>query len=208
MTNTYVFIDASNLFYGGKGDPHVRIDYQRLSKYLRKKYKVEKLYYYSGVESHGFDPTLLSTEEYPIDQLIEYLELQINKSSGLEREYIKKDILRAKFLKKIKTFGYILRLKPVKHIKSFDGTIKNKSNCDVDLTFDAIRLEKEYSSIILLSGDGDFEILIRYLKEIGKQINIFSNMKNTANIYKEKYSEELIYFKKIIDQLNKNNWED
>jgi uncharacterized LabA/DUF88 family protein len=114
-----------------------------------------------------------------------------------------KDIARGKFLQKIQSFGYILRLKPVKHIKSFDGSIKSKSNCDVDLTFDVMRLESEYSSIILGSGDGDFEILLRYLKEKGKEILIVSNIKNTASIYKKKYTKELRSFGNIVKSLEK-----
>lgn len=204
----YVFIDSSNLFYGGRGRLGWKVDYEKLAEYLKKKYRVKKIYYYSGVESHGYDPLISSLEEYPINGLISHLKFELRKIKGRDIEYFKKDIARAKFLKTIKTFGYILRLKPVKHIRNYDGSIKSKSNCDVDLTLDVIRLKEEYDSIILCSGDGDFEILLRYLKEINKGILIISNIENTAGIYKSRYFKEVRDFKNIRRILEKNKWED
>ena len=204
----YVFIDSSNLFYGGKGRLGWKVDYERLAKYFKKKYKVKKIYYYSGVEAHGYDPIMSSLKEYPINELISYLKVELDRAKGKDIEYLKKDIARAKFLKTIRTFGYILRLKPIKHIRNYDGSIKSKSNCDVDLSLDVIRLKEKYDSIILCSGDGDFEILLRYLKELNKDILIIGNMENTAGIYKSRYYKELKDFGSIRRMLDKKKWED
>ena len=48
------FIDASNLFYGGEKSLGWKIDYEKLLKYLREKYKIDKAYYFGGVEIHKF----------------------------------------------------------------------------------------------------------------------------------------------------------
>ena len=44
-----------------------------------------------------------------------------------------------------------------------------KSNFDVEVTLDAIRLAKNYNTFCLLSGDADFAPLLRYLKVSGKK---------------------------------------
>ncbi len=193
----YVFIDSSNLFYGGKRRLGWRVDYLKLFRYLKRRYKIKKIFYYSGVETHGFDPLLSSLERYPIEKLYKYLLKKCNEVYKEEREYLMKDIGRAKFLRRIEKFGYTLRLKPIKHIRDYMGRIKSKSNCDVDLTLDAIRLEKEYISFILLSGDGDFEILLRYLKEKGKNIVVIANSDNTARVIKDRYQDNFVDFSRI-----------
>ena len=45
-----------------------------------------------------------------------------------------------------------------------------KSNFDVEITLDAIRLAKNYNTFCILSGDADFAPLLRYLKVLGKKI--------------------------------------
>ncbi|OGN07017.1 MAG: hypothetical protein A2750_02750 [Candidatus Yanofskybacteria bacterium RIFCSPHIGHO2_01_FULL_45_42] len=44
-----------------------------------------------------------------------------------------------------------------------------KSNFDVEITLDAIRLAERYDTFCLLSGDADFAPLLRYLKGSGKK---------------------------------------
>lgn len=52
---TYAFIDASNLFYGGEKSLGWKIDYSKLIKYLKEKYKVSEVFYFGGVETHGIN---------------------------------------------------------------------------------------------------------------------------------------------------------
>ena len=191
---TYCFVDSSNLFYGGIGRMTWKVDYEKLAEYLRKKYSVEKIFYYSGIETHGYEPILGYDEEYPIKDLFRYLSKLARSTKGNEKEILEKDIKRVKFLIKIQSFGYILRLKPVKHIKSYDGSIKMKANCDVDLTFDVMRLEKKFDNLLLLSGDGDFEILVKYFKESGRDFLVFANAWSTAHVFRYEYKE---YFKEF-----------
>lgn len=78
--------------------------------------------------------------------------------------------------------------KPIQKIKHYIGdvdphcvtrTIKSdasgsyviipKSNFDVEITLDSIRLSPKYRTLCLLSGDADFAPLLRYLKGLGKK---------------------------------------
>ena len=193
--STYGFVDSSNLFYGGIGRLNWKVDYEKLYKYLKKKYKVKKVFYYTGIETHGFEVYLKSTQPYPIDDLLKYLKSIYRKErDSRKKELLKKDIARTKFLVKIQSFGYILRLKPTKHIKSYDGTIKTKANCDVDLTLDLVRMQDKYDMALIFSGDGDFEILFRYLNERCKDFLVFGHAENTAYIIKNKYTKHFREF--------------
>ena len=58
-------------------------------------------------------------------------------------------------------------------------------------------MEKEYDTFILLWGDGDFEILLRYLREKGKNIVVIANSDNTARIIKDRYQGNFIDFSRI-----------
>jgi uncharacterized LabA/DUF88 family protein len=198
--NCYVFIDASNMFYGTPTDQEWKVDYKKLMKYLKRRYEVKKVFYYSGVQMCGYDLDLPSTSPFPVSSTLKYLEKRVKYSSGLEKERILKSIAKVKFFRKLEEFGYILRLKPIKYIRTNTG-IKLKANCDVDLTFDMMRLEQEYDSFILFSGDGDFEILLRYAKERGIPFKVFSRKGKVAHIIKKKYSREyidIVFIRKLI----------
>jgi uncharacterized LabA/DUF88 family protein len=82
---------------------------------------------------------------------------------------------KEQFLKKLESFGYILK---VKEIKRFGST--SKANCDVDLTMDMLLLADEYSKAIILTGDGDFAPLFSHLISKKKEIIIISSPKRTA----------------------------
>jgi uncharacterized LabA/DUF88 family protein len=64
-----------------------------------------------------------------------------------------------------------------------------KSNFDVEISVDAIRLSEKYKTICLLSGDSDFAALVKYLKRIGKKIivigpgQISHSLKSQADLY-------------------------
>jgi len=45
---TFVFVDASNLFYGGEKSLGWKIDFRKFRVYLKEKYGVEKAYLFIG----------------------------------------------------------------------------------------------------------------------------------------------------------------
>ena len=60
-----------------------------------------------------------------------------------------------------------------------------KSNCDVDLTFYAMRDKDLFERVLFLTGDGDFEILLKYFVLIKKQLIVIANAKRTAKEIKQ-----------------------
>ena len=64
----------------------------------------------------------------------------------------------------LQSAGFILVLKPT--IKARDGTVKG--NCDADLVLQAMIDFPTYDKAVIVTGDGDFASLVRYLREQGK----------------------------------------
>lgn len=105
--------------------------------------------------------------------------------------------------------GFIKQTKPIQFIKHYlnelewdalensfvkeDGGGKfieiPKSNFDVEISVDAIRLLNKYDTFCLLSGDSDFTRLAEFLKRNGKKIivlasgQVFHTLKDTADLY-------------------------
>jgi uncharacterized LabA/DUF88 family protein len=179
----YAFIDASNLFYGGVKSLGWKIDYKRLLEYLKGKYQVRKAFYFAGVEIYEFPYSILKNQ-IDLEKLLIFLQKKLEQSkkhlSEKEVVLLKRNIQRTKFYLNLKIFGYILRLKPVKLYKDENGKITKKANCDVDMTFEIMRLINKYSGIVFLSGDGDFAPLLKYLLKKGKKVTVLARGERTA----------------------------
>ncbi len=61
-----------------------------------------------------------------------------------------------KFQSALRHIGFEIKLKP--YIQRSDGSAKG--DWDVGITIDVLRIAKEVDTIILLSGDGDFDLLL------------------------------------------------
>lgn len=184
MNKTYVFIDASNLFYGGKGSLGWNIDYEKLAEYLKDKYDANKLFYFGGVETSGFCFDYLKNDHVDLDELYKWVSNYIKEKAITLNEaellLTGRHLDRIKFYKKLKSFGYNLYLKPVKLYVQEDGITKRKANCDVDMTFYLMKEMKNFDRVIILSGDGDFLPVLKYLRESNKEIIILARGERTA----------------------------
>lgn len=91
---------------------------------------------------------------------------------------------QAAFYTKLEEIGYQMIVKNVKIYFSGNKRVR-KANCDVDLTFYAMRDIDKYDRVIFLSGDGDFEILLKHFVKKKKEILIYANSKRTAREIKK-----------------------
>jgi len=175
---TLAFVDASNLFYGGEKSLGWKIDYQKLLDYLKSKYDVNRVLYFGGVEIYKFTFDYLQNETVPIIELENYLVNFIEKDGGKLSEamllLLHRHLQRVRFYLKLQKFGYELHLKPVKLYEQEDGSTKRKANCDVDMTFLLMKEKDNFDRVIILSGDGDFLPVLKYLKGQGKEIVILA----------------------------------
>ncbi len=181
---TFAFIDASNLFYGGEKSLGWKIDYAKLLKYLKEKYGITRVLYFGGVETHTFKYDYLENETVPIEQLERHVTHFIQERGKHLNDaallLISRHLQRVRFYLKLQKFGYELYLKPVKLYEQDDGTTRRKANCDVEMAFYLMKEKENFDRVIVLSGDGDFLPVLKYLRSNGKEVIILARGPRTA----------------------------
>ncbi|WP_251977144.1 LabA-like NYN domain-containing protein [Salinicola avicenniae] len=82
------------------------------------------------------------------------------------------------FQNTLRTIGFEVKLKPF--IQRADGSAKG--DWDVGITLDAIEFAALADVIVLVSGDGDFDLLARKIREVhGKRVEVYGVPQLTAN---------------------------
>jgi len=71
------------------------------------------------------------------------------------------DEKQLKFQNALKQMGFNVRLKP--YIQRSDGSAKG--DWDVGIAIDVLEVAKDVDTIVLLSGDGDFDLLLEKIKK-------------------------------------------
>lgn len=75
--------------------------------------------------------------------------------------------------------GYILVFKPILELK----TGKVKGNCDAELVLQAMIDFNKYCKAVIITGDGDFHCLIKYLQEKNKLLTVLApSAKNCSSL--------------------------
>jgi len=165
-----VYIDGANMFYT-QMKLEWFFDWKKIKQYLQKERDILEIRYYTGVKSE--------------------------------------DEKMASFLRYLDNVGITPVTKPIKVIKINDSDslkgLRNyseiyKSNCDVEITTDILLERKEIDEIILLTGDSDFQYVIKKLKDLGKKVIIFSSRKTISWEIKLEASE-YFYLEDIKDQI-------
>ena len=103
--------------------------------------------------------------------------------------FIQKNVNLYNYLSSI---GYTLIYKPILILRN---TLHIKGNVDAELVLQAMIEFKQYDKAIIVSGDGDFHCLIKYLRKKNKlEVVIIPNRK--------KYSQLLLYFSEHLRFMN------
>jgi len=71
------------------------------------------------------------------------------------------DDKQLKFQNALKQIGFTVKLKP--YIQRSDGSAKG--DWDVGITIDVMEAAKDVETVVLLSGDGDFDLLLEKIKK-------------------------------------------
>lgn len=205
---TFAYIDAANLYYGGQKSLGWSIDYKKLHQYLVDKYQAEKVYFFTGVEIHRFSFDYLKYDSVPLIDLERYLisfsGRKDNHLSTVEVSQLHHQIKLVKFYRKLEQFGYQLVIKPVKLFSDETGRAIRKANCDVDLAFQLMRDSSISQNVIILSGDGDFLPVLKYLRTIGKIVTVLARADRTANeikLFAGKKFSNFSSLKELIQQI-------
>ena len=206
---TNAYIDASNLFYGGKKSLGWSIDYKKLRDYLEEKYQVSQVYFFGGVEIHKFPFDYLTSETVSIKDLEKYL-VDLIKEKGdklteAELKLLDRHLKRVRFYIKIEKFGYNLILKPVKTFFDAEGLPIRKANCDVDMAFYLMRDRNTFERALILSGDGDFLPVLKFLKENKKEVLVLARANRTAREMKRFAGDKFLDFEYLRERLKRTD---
>ena len=88
------------------------------------------------------------------------------------------DDKQQKFQDALKHIGFDVKLKP--YIQRSDGSAKG--DWDVGITIDVMQAAKDVDTVILLSGDGDFDLLLhKIIKDYGVLAEVYGVSALTAN---------------------------
>ncbi len=61
-----------------------------------------------------------------------------------------------------------------------DGTTERKANCDVEMAFYLMKEKDNFHRVLVLSGDGDFLPVLKYLKRTSKEVIVLARGPRTA----------------------------
>lgn len=87
------------------------------------------------------------------------------------------DERQRKFQSALEHIGFTVKLKP--YIQRQDGSAKG--DWDVGITIDVLDSARELDTVILLSGDGDFDLLVKKLRDdLGVSVEVFGVRALTA----------------------------
>ncbi|MCX6787403.1 MAG: NYN domain-containing protein [Candidatus Kaiserbacteria bacterium] len=204
---TSAFVDASNLFYGGKKSLGWSIDYEKLLAYLKEKYSVRDVYFFGGVEIHRFPFDYLEHDTVPIEKLEKYLSDLIREKGKYMTDaklvLLDRHLRRVHFYLKLKMFGYQLVLKPVKTYEDEEGNPIRKANCDVDMAFYLMKHKNTFDRVVVLSGDGDFLPVLKHLRKNNKKVYVLARSKRTAKEIKQFAASEFRDFEYLRELLKR-----
>ncbi len=207
---TYAYIDASNLFYGGKKSLGWSIDFGKLYKYLQDRFKVSQIYYFGGVEIHKFPFDYLVNETVSLKDLEKYLAEYIEENkkylTSAKLALLDRHLKQVYFYQKLEKFGYQLILKPVKMYKDEEGNQKRKANCDVEMAFYLMRDKDAFERVVILSGDGDFLPVLKHLRNVDKkEVLILARAPRTAKEIKRFVGDRFMDFTYLRELLKRTD---
>lgn len=94
--------------------------------------------------------------------------------------------------------GFILIFRPIleKNGKAIKG------NCDVDLALHALVNIKDYNKAIIVTGDGDFCMLVKYLRENSKLAKVLApSHKNCSVLLRKAAGSAIVFIENLKNKL-------
>lgn len=152
----YAFIDVQNTASTTQKLLGFIIDWHKLCNYLRYQWKCAQVFFYSGIDEGDAETVQ---------------EFELLAKNGC--------IVRTKTVFAYKKPDKKISIKCAgcgrESVEVVDMGYNRKSNCDVDLTVDAMEMAGPNTEFLVFTGDGDFAYLIRKAVERGVRVYIVSS---------------------------------
>ena len=85
------------------------------------------------------------------------------------------------FFEALRKIGYEVK---IKELKEFYGGEK-KGDWDLGMTVDMVQQAKKLDTVVLVTGDGDFAVLVDHLKSMGTRVEVMSFGRSSAKEIRE-----------------------
>jgi len=167
------------------------IDWTKLYNYLKDRWECEKVFFYAGIEIGDSN----TEEEY---KSLEKLGYEMRTKATMS--YKRKD----------KTISILCSNCGQENTKSISMGYDKKSNCDSELTVDALELVQPETELLIFTGDEDFTYLIKKLVEKGVSIRLVSSRARPSPSAPRRFSYRLkqMLDTKEIDLIEINSWKE
>jgi uncharacterized LabA/DUF88 family protein len=101
--------------------------------------------------------------------------------------------------------GFILIFRPTMTYK--DGTIKG--NCDAELVLQSMIEYKQYDKAVIITGDGDFQCLVKYFREQDKlKVLLVPNMNRYSALLKAAAADKIAFVNPLKNKLQRHQKKD
>ncbi len=156
----YAFIDVQNTETTAIKVLSFTVDHGRLFSYLKERWQCEKVFFYPGIR-HNDASRIKEFEE-------------LTKQGAVVRP-------KFFFVHKNQEREVVISCTNCKtiNIQTLEMGHSWKCNCDVELTSDVLDHADNDTEVLLFSGDGDFEFLIRKIVGEGSLVTVVSSAKMT-----------------------------
>lgn len=165
------------------------MDFSRLLEYLFQKYKVRKIFYYTGIRPRGIklntadngnQQAAVSEWKDHLEKL--YLDRKISAKQLIE---LAKDYHYAKFLCKIGKYGYSLRLVPLQETSDNRQVRLQKSVIAPQIIVDVMDMMDLFDHAVIFSGNAFLHPLLSYLRSNGKKVTVISRPERCSRELKQ-----------------------
>lgn len=153
----FAFIDRPNLDRTTKDLLGFTVDWELLCNHLKsdqRKWQCEKVFIYTGTKETAVTSTTSELTKMGYEARV--------RSSRPQKDKIREHPYKCSGCGKEDKVSVL-----------YPGSVK--SNCDVDLTVDAMQYIDSATEFLIFTGDGDFESLIVHAMEKGVHVRIVSN---------------------------------
>jgi uncharacterized LabA/DUF88 family protein len=144
---------------------------------------------------------------------VEFLDHEINYVKlflWLKKKYkAEKVIIFLGYIKKLEPFyeslrdiGYVIIFKET----FFEGNIL-KANCDAELILNCVSdfYKKEYTNAIVITGDGDFSCLVKFLEQENALARVVSPNIKRCSVFLKRTTTKIVYIENMLDILCEKN---
>ncbi len=146
MERLSIYIDGANFFGGlrtiNEKYTDTKFDFERYIQEITRNRKLISIYYYNASLKQDLNPEIFQKQQKLFERL-----------------------------RKIENFNLVLCKRQKRETKDGDHYFTIKGD-DIHLAIDMLRdaYENKFDTAILISGDGDFAPLVRYVKQKGKKV--------------------------------------